>query len=352
MADASQAWHAVKPAGLAAALLAVTVLFTPMILVVVGLRIWVRVTHHCFGLEDWLMCIGVTLNLVHNGVVIWGSFTGIGTPDSKLNTAMVMEGFKAVTFWQIFYISSSMFIKISICAQLLRVTDNKRIKTFLWGLIGLTVLITLVAGIIGLVRCRPLSASWDPSTGTCMDQGILSVLTYVVSGINIVVDWSVAILPVIILWNVQMHRTLKIMANVVMGIGALASVATIIRLPYSPAYSQPSDQLYGIGNIILWTVIECSLGIIAGSMPMLRKLFKALRKDDSSYARGTDDINLVTIGQVRGKHHPIYDGDVRATVAAGEDRESDRDDESTRQIIRVTKEFEQISVIEKPRSQY
>lgn len=82
---------------------------------------------------------------------------------------------------------------------------------------------------------------------------------------------------------------------------------------------------------------------------MLRKLFKAPRKDDSSYARGTDDINLVTIGQVRGKHHPIYDEDVRATVAAGEDRESDRDDESTRQIIRVTKEFEQISVIEKPR---
>lgn len=126
-----------------------------------------------------------------------------------------------MTFWQIFYISNSMFIKISICAQLLRVTDNKRIKMFLWGLIGLTVLITLVAGIIGLVRCRPLSASWDPSTGTCMDQGILSVLTYVVSGINIVVDWSVALLPVIILWNVQMHRTLKIMANVVMGIGAL-----------------------------------------------------------------------------------------------------------------------------------
>jgi hypothetical protein len=94
MADASQAWHAVKPAGLAAALLAVTVLFTPMILVVVGLRIWVRVTHHCFGLEDWLMCIGATLNLVHNGVVIWGSFTGIGTPDSKLNKAMVMESLK------------------------------------------------------------------------------------------------------------------------------------------------------------------------------------------------------------------------------------------------------------------
>ncbi|KAI1046043.1 hypothetical protein LB505_010789 [Fusarium chuoi] len=73
MAEASEAWQAVKPTGLAAALLAITIVFTPMILVVIGLRIWVRVTHHCFGLEDWLMCIGATLNLVHNGVVIWGS---------------------------------------------------------------------------------------------------------------------------------------------------------------------------------------------------------------------------------------------------------------------------------------
>ncbi|KAF4452080.1 hypothetical protein F53441_5012 [Fusarium austroafricanum] len=347
MANASEGWHAVQPSGLAAALLALTIIFTPLCIAVVSLRIWLRLAHNCFGLEDWLMCIGALLNLVHNGVIIWGSFTGIGTPDSKLNRAMVMEGFKAVTFWQIFYISNSMFIKISICTQLNRITTNKRCKWFLRCLIALTILITVVAGIVGLIRCRPLSASWDPSTGKCMDQGILSVLTYVVSGINIVVDWSVAIVPVFILWNVQMQKALKIMANVVMGIGALASVATIIRLPYSPAYSAPKDQLHGIGNIILWTVVECSLGIIAGSMPMLRKLFKSLRKDDSSYAAGTNDINLVTIGQIRGKHHPIYDGNVRSVIAAGEDRESDRDDESTRQIIRVTKEVEQTSVIEK-----
>ncbi|KAM0208284.1 hypothetical protein ACHAPQ_010047 [Fusarium lateritium] len=134
------------------------------------------------------------------------------------------------------------------------------------------------------------------------------------------------------------------MANLVMGIGALASVATIIRLPYSAAYSKPANQICmctklsytnssnklpeSIGNIILWTVVECSLGIISCSMPMLRKPFKSLRKDDSSYNAGSNDLNLVPIGQIRGKHHPIYDGDLGVTIAAGEDRESDRDDES------------------------
>ncbi|KAI6758659.1 hypothetical protein HG530_010899 [Fusarium avenaceum] len=204
-------------------MLTITIIFTPLCASVVTLRIWVRLTSHCFGLEDWLMCIGATLNLVYNGVVIWGTFTGVGTPDSELNTAIMIEGAK-------------------------------------------------------------------------------------------------------------MHRTLKIMANLVMGIGALASVATIVRLPYSAAYSKPANQLYSIGNIILWTVVECSLGIIAGSMPMLRKLFKSLRKDDSSYNADSNDINLVTIGRIRGKHHPSYDGDLRATIAAGEDRESDRDDENQQDL--------------------
>lgn len=112
-------------------------------------------------------------------------------------------------------------------------------------------------------------------------------------------------------------------------------------------YTNSSDKLLdSIGNIILWTVVECSLGILAGSMPMLRKLFKSLREDDSSYNVDSNDINLVTIGQIRGKHHPIYDGDLRATIVVGEDRESDRDDESTRRIIRVTRTVDQTSVIE------
>ncbi|KAH7245606.1 hypothetical protein BKA59DRAFT_511571 [Fusarium tricinctum] len=131
MADASELWHAVQPSGLSAAMLAITIVFTPVCAAVVTLRIWVRLTSHCFGLEDWLMCIGATLNLVHNGVVIWGTFTGVGTPDSKLNTAIMIEGAKSVTFWQMFYVSGSLFIKTSICVQLLRIASNKLCKIFL-----------------------------------------------------------------------------------------------------------------------------------------------------------------------------------------------------------------------------
>lgn len=78
-------------------------------------------------------------------------------------------------------------------------------------------------------------------------------------------------------------------------------------------------------------------------MPMLRKLFKNLAKDESYAARGTDDMDLVTIGRVRGKHHHIYDTEIEVTVVAGNDQDSARDDESTKEMIRVTRNVEQTS---------
>lgn len=126
-------------------------------------------------------------------------------------------------------------------------------------------------------------------------------------------------------------------------------------MPYSSAYSNPKNLLCtlsfphrsaplsltpvsdNVGNIILWTVVECGLGIIAGSMPMLRKLVKGLSKDESTGKSGTNDLNLVTIGRIKGKHHPIHDTDIQITVVAGGDPETARDDDSTKRMIRVTK---------------
>ncbi|TDZ54046.1 17-beta-hydroxysteroid dehydrogenase 14 [Colletotrichum trifolii] len=66
--------------------------------------------------------------MVHNAVVMYGTFTGIGSPDSKLNTPMMVEGAKAMVLWQIFYVSGSLLIKTSICATLIRIATHRRFK--------------------------------------------------------------------------------------------------------------------------------------------------------------------------------------------------------------------------------
>lgn len=103
-----------------------------------------------------------------------------------------------------------------------------------------------------------------------------------------------------------------------------------------------------IGNIVLWTVIECDLGILAGSLPMLRALFKSLAKDYSSnddyqpYNR-TEDNNLVTIGRIKTRGYKRtndFNHENGTIIVADNDSNQELDSESTRKIITVTRAFE------------
>lgn len=126
-----------------------------------------------------------------------------------------------MVLWQLFYVSGSAFIKSSICATLIRIAVQQRYIYILRGLIATTVLSTIVAMLAVLIRCKPVAASWNPSLGTCIDQKIIIILTYIVSGVNILTDLAVGVLPVFILWDVQMPKKLKAMTALVLGIGLL-----------------------------------------------------------------------------------------------------------------------------------
>lgn len=58
-----------------------------------------------------------------------------------------------------------------------------------------------------------------------------------------------------------------------------ASIASVVRTAYTDAYSSEDNYLYKTGKIVLWTVIECGVGIIAGSLPMVKGLTKKRRLD-------------------------------------------------------------------------
>lgn len=129
---------------------------------------------------------------------------------------------------------------------------------------------------------------------------------------------------------------------------ASAGIASIIRVPFTDAYMKPVDILYHSGHIVLWTIVECGLGIIAGSLPMLRRFLKRFAQDESTQERGqkcSDSTDLLTIGRVQGRHGPVYDTDLRVTAVGGADSDGqdnqDGDNESTRHIIKVTRDVRQ-----------
>ncbi|KAF4456202.1 hypothetical protein F53441_1620 [Fusarium austroafricanum] len=79
-----------------------------------------------------------------------------------------------------------------------------------------------------------------------------------------------------------MRRATKVSVSIILGLAALASLCTIIRLPYLKAFSQPHSYLYNVAHIILWSTTESGIGIVAGSLPSLRKLVSSRFHFDSS----------------------------------------------------------------------
>lgn len=86
--------YMIAPEKFAAAVFGVTLTLTVLSANTVGFRTWFRLRDKQFGSDDTLMCIALVVNMVHNSLVMHGTFVGIGSPDSKLNPELFTEGKK------------------------------------------------------------------------------------------------------------------------------------------------------------------------------------------------------------------------------------------------------------------
>ncbi|KAI2637774.1 hypothetical protein GGS26DRAFT_426882 [Hypomontagnella submonticulosa] len=324
------------PEGLGAEVMAATVVLCVAAIITGLLRAWVRVSNRAIGGDDYLMFIGLAI-FICSCVFVWlGCLSGFGATDDTIfrldPTGQVFRhGRKWLFFYQAGYILCLPFIKLSICAALLRIATAKRYVIPLW----IVIVISLISSIIGfgqvLAQCRPISASWSTDPGAadkCNGGGPIQRVTIVISVFSILTDWLCAILPAFLLWKLNMKLRIKVSLAFVLALGALASVATCVRFPYVNAYTNPHDGspdgLYRAAYIVVWSTIECGIGIVAGSLPPLQPLFKRRGGGSSgmglSHSRTGPDVPIINEFHQRrlaqadpiAAMHPVHLRDVSA----------------------------------------
>ncbi|KAL1877920.1 hypothetical protein Daus18300_002273 [Diaporthe australafricana] len=173
---------------------------------------------------------------------------------------------------EFFYSSCTVPIKSSICITLLRIADaRRRFVWTIWLVIGATAVASIVFILVIANICHPITALWGETTGVC-NPILNSSVSFFFSGVSIVTDLTLAILPAILLIPLQMRWRVKISVALMLGLAAFASCATIIRLRYLTLYNDQAEFMFSTGQIGLWSVVEEGIGICAGSMPTLRPL--------------------------------------------------------------------------------
>jgi hypothetical protein len=90
---------------------------------------------------------------------------------------------------------------------------------FCWG-IGITVTLALV--------CRPIQAFWDLEIkGTCLD---LATFTYFTNISNLVTDFWIFLMPVPVIWHLQLQTKKKLLLSLIFCIGLAYVLPSIVLI--------------------------------------------------------------------------------------------------------------------------
>lgn len=197
---------------------------------------------------------------------------------------------------EVYYNPLIFVTKLSILIQYLRIFVPSRSGKTYWAihtLIWVNLLFYLAVMLVQIMSCLPRKKIWDPLVpGTCVDLADVLISGAV---INVVSDFSMLILPIAKVWQLQITTARKWGISAVFGTGLLwepetyllvvvklirrysACVSSIMRMVNNIKFSTTDDVTFQLTPVALWTLAEITSGIVAGCLPVLPAFFRHFR---------------------------------------------------------------------------
>ncbi|PKY07952.1 hypothetical protein P168DRAFT_314083 [Aspergillus campestris IBT 28561] len=154
-------------------------------------------------------------------------------------------------------------------AILLLYVDIFRKRVFFWAAVstGLLVVLYWVASILTIaLLCRPINVNWNrTTTGTCGD---LRKTEFASAGFNMGIDLLVVLLPMPVVWTLQMSREKKFGVTAAFTLGMITAAVNLGRLIQTSICSSADLTYCAIDSSILVTA-EMSSGILVACVPTL-----------------------------------------------------------------------------------
>ncbi|GKT60228.1 integral membrane protein [Colletotrichum tofieldiae] len=342
------------PKGLAAGVEFVAIVLGIISVIIVSLRIYVRAglsgaSTALWGIEDYLAVVGLLPFIPAVVFAVYASRYGVGFHDADIPSQLyLIRASEYQTYWEVLYFISSTIIKCAIGFTCIRLDQRKRVVVCMSVNMSVMVVVAILALAFVFANCTPFAATWNPALGTCQKIISLQTVSYIVSVIQMVTDWTCAIVPCFIVAGLQMSRRKKISVICILGLGIFASIATCVRMPYLKYYDTakyPTEVAYHLGVISITSNVECSLGIIGSSLPPLRKLFKFYygSSHEGKYKITDDNTGAlesagpgIKLGSLNSREKP-YHASANYTPTGAIDFEAEDDDTSSRKgIMRKT----------------
>ncbi|PVI01007.1 hypothetical protein DM02DRAFT_654907 [Periconia macrospinosa] len=115
--------------------------------------------------------------------------------------------------------------------------------------------------------CQPVAFNWDRTIpgGQCGDYHAFWLASSILGAIF---DLILIVLPLPVFWKLQLSLRRKIALTVLFGLGFFILAITIVRVIYNEKVDF-EDLTYTAPPLVVFTVLESTLGIVAGCIPIM-----------------------------------------------------------------------------------
>ncbi|KAI9788794.1 MAG: hypothetical protein M1816_006575 [Peltula sp. TS41687] len=228
------------------------------------------------GLEMYLMPLAYIFCFSHSIVIpLHIRHGGAGKHVQVVTPQELRVWLKLVFVEEIIYVFAVSMSKLAILCLYLRIFTTRPYRRACYG-IAVVIILSFLAGIIlSLSMCRPIAYRWDKAIpgGSCGD--IMTAYRWI-SFPNLITDVAMLILPLPVIWGLQMGRNQKIGLTLTFLTGSFGIITSILRFVNFFQTNLFSDPTFLVVQTMTWTCVEPSVYLIAATMPSLQPLVRLI----------------------------------------------------------------------------
>ncbi|PMD25880.1 hypothetical protein NA56DRAFT_564534 [Hyaloscypha hepaticicola] len=251
------------------------------------MRIYVRwILLKMWKIEDWLFVasqIAYTI-LVSSGLV--SAIHGNGQHLANIAPADIPIAMHWFYVGELFYTITAILIRLSIGFYLLRICLFKVHTWIIRITMFIITLLTVMYFLFCTFQCRPVNYFWlqfDGEKGRCSSPLLVQNVSISYAVFAAVTDIIFGILPITVIWNLNMNRKAKMVVGCLLALGIIAGFTVIIRIEYVRLVKISPDFLFAVSNVSIWSMIEPAIGICCMAASTFRPLFSSLRDKPKTY---------------------------------------------------------------------
>ncbi|KAJ5512517.1 hypothetical protein N7463_002069 [Penicillium fimorum] len=328
--------------------IAICLVCSTLAFLAVCLRFYVRISNKRFPwIDDYAALVSLLLTLAYAGIAVAQTRWGQGLSAAYFPKENIIPFSKIQYAGGPIYCLDVLGFKVALLTSYLRIAGIiEQYRKIIITAIVVCVINQLIFALIISISCIPCASieenglsdirqvakQWDDSLeGHCIQT---LPFYFALGGTSIALDLIIIALPLPVLWKLQLRSKQKALLACLFALGFFVTVVQIIRVFTVRDLKTYTDSK----NIVIWSCIEVSLGVIIACVPTYGPLFKSFSSTVNSYRNretsrtyALDSVRQVTgtgLGRRKSNFEPIYESKGRqSTVIRSGAKTNDGDSE-------------------------